>query len=394
MEESREAQRRARLRIAAILTSACLILCVGGAFLALWFVQLSEGAPAENFTVPSPQVVFLTNQPGATVTYSVTYYQGSYTEPGQTIYTGPDSDTPLNTRALTFVVHVSPRAGQLKFALLLNRDAAMTDASATRGVGYIDSTVPGGAIQSSCPSLYSFSTNQVLSGVTDVNSTGDADISLVGGIPSYVHYPNNGDLIPVNVLQMLPTGGGSSNSGASACSVNLINWEQVGGVSWETPAYGSGQVSIGSVPPGLYIESANPPTVDAQTLSWNLQGAADVSYTLFDSDSQSADAIWLFWAGVVAAFSATMLVEFIKSCGEMARTWSEKDGPADRPGAPAAIAIPPSAESARSSASKEVTRWPAFSAGLLSGIIIGRHRRQRNDEARQPPSPRAGGKLP
>jgi hypothetical protein len=369
-------RRNKSLKIAVSVMLLCFFLCLIAGFLALKFVQYSQGVPVANFTVPSPQMILLTNQPNATVTYTVSYYEGSYTEPGQTLYYGPDSDTPLNTRGLTFDIHVSPHAGPLKFALLLNHDAAMVNATGTQGLGYVDNTAPGEEIQSSCPSLYSFATTQVLSGVVDVDSTGDASISLVGGVPSYVSYPNNGDLIPVNVLQMLPTGGSSLNFGASVCSVNLVNWEQVGGEPWVTPTYGGGQINIGTVPAGLYIESANPPTVDAQTLTWNLQGPADVSYTLFDSGSQSADAIWLFWAGVAAAFSATMFVEFVKGGAETLRVRTEKEVARENSAVFINARASSSPKSVRAAAKSE--QWLEFAVGLATGIIIGRSRRRKN----------------
>lgn len=62
-------------------------------------------------------------------------------------------------------------------------------------------------MQSPCPGILAFDTAQVLSGITNVDSTGEAIIDVVGGVPAYVRYPSNGDRTPVNVLQMLPVAG-------------------------------------------------------------------------------------------------------------------------------------------------------------------------------------------
>jgi hypothetical protein len=355
----------------------CLVATIAAGVLTALFVHFSADTPSANFAVPSPQMVLLTDQSNASVTYSIAYYQGSVTSPGETQFGPADSVAPLGTRRMTFRIHVAPGTHQLRFAMLLNTDASMIEPTAIQGLGFIDATIPAGEIQSPCPSILSFDTTQVLSGVTDVDSTGEATIDVVGGVPGHVRYRSNGDRTPVNVLQMLPVAGDTGASAAGTCAVNLVNWEQVGGIGWQTPTFGSGQVTIGSVPAGQYIESSNPAVVDAQTLAWNLTGPADVSYTLFDSNSQSSHELWLFLAGITAALGATLLVEIVKGSPELVWLLSHR-GDDTGAGQPARPHVSPS-PGPNVNGQERAPQWPVFLAGVLSGVLVSRLRHHRDE---------------
>jgi hypothetical protein len=177
-----------------------------------------------------------------------------------------------------------------------------------------------------------------------------------------------------------PDASGGRRHGASAdgiCTVNLVNWEQVGGIGWRTPTFGSGQVTIGSVPTGQYIESSNPPVVDAQTLAWNLDGPADVSYTLFDSNSQSSHELWLFLAGITAALGATLLVELVKGSSEI--SWLQRHR-GHEPGAAESTTRPvPPPRDPTVNARERARQWPAFLVGVLSGVLASKLSRRRDE---------------
>jgi len=128
---------------------------------------------------------------------------------------------------------------------------------------------------------------------------------------------------------------------------------------------------IGSVPAGRFIESSNPPSVDAQTLSWNLDGPADVSYTLFDSNSQSSHALWLFWAGIAAAVGATIFVEFVKGFAETAWLVRHRGGESTRTEQPTERPALLS-EDRMMNTEERAPQWPVFVAGVLSGVLLGR----------------------
>ncbi len=380
-QQGREPGVRLKLAVALI----CLVAALASGGLTVLFLHRSEDSPSANFAVPSPQMVLLTDQPNASATYSVAYYQGSLTSPGETQYLPADSVAPVDTRRMTFRIHVALRTQHLRFAILLNDDASMTEPTAVQGLGFIDSTVPGGLgeIQSSCSSIQSFKTAQVLSGVTDVDSTGGATVDVVGGVPASVRYPSNGDRTPVNVLQMLPSAADTAASTRpEACTANLAAWEQVGSIGWRAPTLRSGQVAIGSVPAGQYIESSNPPTVNAQSLLWNLQGPADVSYTLFNSNSQSSHALWLFWAGITAALGATLFVEFVKGSAEtvwLVRRRGGKRARAEQPTKQQTVQSAPAPTKRRMNTEERARQWPVFVAGVLSGILLGKRRYRRDD---------------
>jgi hypothetical protein len=55
-----------------------------------------------------------------------------------------DGAQPGGTRGMTFRIHVAPGTRHLRFAILLNNDASMTEPTAIQGLGFIDSTIPGG----------------------------------------------------------------------------------------------------------------------------------------------------------------------------------------------------------------------------------------------------------
>jgi hypothetical protein len=131
-----------------------------------------------------------------------------------------------------------------------------------------------------------------------------------------VHYPQSGERRAVNVLRIEAPAANNDATGSGGCHLNLINWEQVGGLDWRTPHVSGGSVLIGDVPAGQFVESANPALTDTQTLSWDLSGPASISYTLFDTSDQAHHEIYVFLGGVLAALAATLLVEVVKAAPE------------------------------------------------------------------------------
>jgi hypothetical protein len=262
--------------------------------------------------VPDPEVVVLTDQPGARANYSIEYSSGSFTSPGESSLEAGGESTPVGVRELDLTFHVRPGTRQLRYALLLNSDASVYHATTAQGFGNLEATSPGSELSSPCPSIASFHTAQVLSGVIPVDSAGEAQAKVLGGLRRTLHYPEADERVRVSVLTLLPpTGDAPGSSAETRCTVALPEWEQIGGRTWFTPALGTGYVNVGQVPAGDIVESANPPVANPAKLAWVLHGPSSVSYTLLDTSQQNDDTFRLTLAGIAAALAASILVALI-----------------------------------------------------------------------------------
>ena len=254
----------------------------------------------------------LTDQPGARASYSIEYSSGSFTSPGQSSFEAGGESTPVGVRELDLTFHLLSGPRQLRYALLLNTDASVYNATAAQGFGNLEATPPGRELSSPCPSINSFHTAQVLSGVIPVDAAGEAQVKVLGGIQRSVHYPEADERIRVSVLTFLPPiGDAPSSSDETRCTVAVPEWEQIGGRTWFTPTIGTGYVNVGQVPAGDIVESANPPVANPGKLAWVLHGPSSVSYTLLDTSRQNDDTFRLTLAGITAALAASILVALI-----------------------------------------------------------------------------------
>src|SRR6266496_749831 len=168
-QQGREPGVRLKLAVALI----CLVAALASGGLTVLFLHRSEDSPSANFAMPSPQMVLLTDQPNASATYSVAYYQGSLTSPGETQYLPADSVAPVDTRRMTFRIHVALRTQHLRFAILLNDDASLTAPTVAQGPTLSVLTVPPrlDEIPSASSIIQPLKPAQLLSGNTDVHST-------------------------------------------------------------------------------------------------------------------------------------------------------------------------------------------------------------------------------
>jgi hypothetical protein len=268
---------------------------------------------ASGALVPDPEMVILTDQPAASANYSIKYSSRSFTSPGQSSLQAGGEPTPLGVREVDLTFRIRPSARQLRYALLLNDDAAVYNATAAQGFGNLEATSPGDELASPCPSISSFQTAQVLSGVIPVDAAGEAQVKVLGGIRRTLRYPEADERVRVSVLTILPPTGDATPtaSAETRCGVQLPEWEQIGGRTWFTPMLGTGYVNVGQVPAGDIVESANPPVANPTKLVWILHGPSSVSYTLLDTSAQSDDTFRLTLAGIAAALAASILVALI-----------------------------------------------------------------------------------
>jgi hypothetical protein len=274
-----------------------------------------------------PQLVALTDQPNTTATYSIQYYAWSRTSSGRTEFGPQDDSLPTNTREVTLSFHSPIPQATLNWVLLLNDDARMTDAIAVHANGEVQVTEPGGQLTTTCPDIDGFSTAQVLSGQIALDQQGDGEASVVGGVDPHATYPSQADRTAVDVMSVLPTS--PTDQSGKACTTMLIGWDQVNSQLWRPPRVTRGSVTVGQVPGGSFVESANPPVTDPRDLSWVVQGPADISYTLFSTNGQGTHELRLFVAGAAAALAATLLVETFKAALEVAERRSARAEPHD-----------------------------------------------------------------
>jgi hypothetical protein len=294
-----------------VITLFTMLIFAGAA---LWLLGLTaEQATTER--APQPEAVVLTDHPGTEVDYIINYYTSSDTRAGITTFGSQTQATPINTREITFNFHGRVPGAKLNWVILVNSDAVMTQAISDQARGKVQVTQPGQSLSSTCPSLNGFPTAQVLSGLATLDQDGNASASVVGGVSPEVHYPRMGERTAVNVISVLPAS--PKDPSGNDCAVTLNGWDQVNGELWRTPHLTSGTITVGEVPGGSFVESANPPVGDPRRLSWQLQGPADVSYTLFDTTQQGRHERRLFYAGAAAALAATLLVETAKAALEL-----------------------------------------------------------------------------
>jgi len=301
-----------------VIALASMLTFGGVAFLLL--AMTAEKEPNER--PPQPEAVILTNAAGTEVTYAINYYTSSETHSGISTYGTQDQATPINTRVITLNFHGSIPNAKLNWVIIVNNDAVMTQAIADQARGLVQVTQPGASVSASCPGLDGFAAAQVLSGQATLDQDGNASASVVGGVSPGVHYPRMGERTVVNVISVLPAS--PKNPSGRECEVTLNGWDQVNGELWRTPHLTGGVVRVGEVPVGSFVESANPPIGDPRRLSWQLQGPADISYTLFDSAQQGQHERRLFYAGAAVALAATLLVETVKAALQVAYSSEER----------------------------------------------------------------------
>lgn len=285
-----------------------MALCALGAVLALQ--QSFDTGKAGPY--PNPQLVLMVNKPGVSVQYNIAYSRGSYTGPGQTTFSSARQSLPLGVRDVTLSFTAPRNVFQLGYALLLNSDARVYNATSPYGFGTVASTPPGTVLSSACPDVANFQTAQVLSGTTPVFRGGHAEVSVIGGIQRGLTYPEQNDRLDVSVMSLVPSAAdGLASPGRERCAIAVPDWDQIGGQRWYTPAVGRGEVDIGALPGGYSVENANPSLASPAALDWTVQGPVPISYVLLDSHRQHTDATWALFAGTLAALAVSFLAALV-----------------------------------------------------------------------------------
>ena len=385
-----------RRRLAARLwLVAAFILMVASGWLAITLLELG-GGDTTSAKLAHPELVVLTDQGGTTAAYKVEYFEFSRTTPGATAFGPPEDDLPLGARKVTFTFHGQIPGATLNWVVLLNDDAKMTDAIAVVARGLVQETAPGPSFVSSCDSLDTLAPAQVLSGQQSLDQDGNATVSFVGGVSKTIHYPQQEYRTAVDVISVLPASPTSPTGGE--CTMDLLGWDQVAGKRWRTPTLTNGIVDVGRVSAGSYVESANPPNRDPRTLQWQLQGPADVTYTLYSTTGQGQRERRFFFAGVAASFAVTMLAEVLKGLLEALALTRPRRTPAasvhQQPRAPTSPAgdlrpVPASIVGGHSSAHEpsRLTTWLVAAVAIATGAIAVARMRHR-DSSESPPHDR------
>src|SRR4051812_26588283 len=129
----RESGRLRRLRLV-----GCIVLLLASATGAYILFTDVGGRSARAGRIPQPQIVILTYQPSAAANYNIEYFRGSFPAPGQTTFGPADQSVPRGVRELDLAVTVRPGVHRLHFALMLDDDAAVYNATAPEGFGSVD----------------------------------------------------------------------------------------------------------------------------------------------------------------------------------------------------------------------------------------------------------------
>jgi hypothetical protein len=76
-------------------------------------------------------------------------------------------------------------------------------------------------------------------------------------------------------------------------------------------------VTIGAVGGKYSLESSNPALANLSSLSWQLNGPTAFNYSLTNNEIVQREGEDLFWAGVLAAFAAALILEAVKASADL-----------------------------------------------------------------------------
>jgi hypothetical protein len=241
-------------------------------------------------------------------------------------YGDPSGSFPTGARAINVTFSDGRAATKLHYAILLNDAANETSVTGQQGQG-VSVSPPGSVIQADCSTPENMGVTEVLSGTVSLDSHGVGSIIVVGTLMNQHAYLTHGSNDVVNVLQIVPPVTDIAPPGhiGQGCILRLPGWKDLGPKTWYAPADLTGTVTIGAVGGKYSLESSNPALANLSSLSWQLNGPTAFNYSLTNNEVVQREGEDLFWAGVLAAFAAALILEAVKASADLGEVIKNRD---------------------------------------------------------------------
>ncbi|MGH3401049.1 MAG: hypothetical protein ACRDRJ_00775 [Streptosporangiaceae bacterium] len=288
-----------------------LLLTVLGGIGAYILFQLSAPQQRSVGSDVTPDMLILTNQRQVSVYVTVKYFKSYPTDKSALAIGSPSGSFPNGTRFIEIQFYGGKPDSRIKYSVLLGRDGGEKSPVGSQNQQFFSGS-PGSNYRSDCISPQTSGVVQVLYGELVLNKVGRATADSVGPLANQHAYLADGANDIVGVIDInshitdLATG-----SAGQACI--FPEWPYLGGSLWYSPASLSGEVSVGQLGNGYSVTSSNPPLTDLSSLTWQINGATAINYTLTNESLAHRQLAESFLAGVVAALAAAMAVEAAKS---------------------------------------------------------------------------------
>jgi hypothetical protein len=285
----------------------------------------------------APEMLVLSSQPQVTVVLKINYYVRQVPSDLGLGFGPAPASFPTGVREIELEFSGGTPGSTLLYNILLSKDAAEKDVTGLQEqrvyTGQLTGTISDtcAAAESSAieENLSSMNIGQFLYGSVMLNSQGNGTAYTSGELANQHAYLAEGDDDIVNVI--------SINSIATAftqanteCAVTFPQSREIQGVGWYSPRSLDGEVTVGGVGSNYSVESASPALADLAMLSWQVSGPTAINYILLNNSLVQSQSSSLFWAGVLAALTAALLVDGLKGIAENVVGSSEgggKDGP-------------------------------------------------------------------
>ena len=320
-----------RVILSVFLTAGTVAAALG----AIHLLQLATTAKQSQGGSYEPQMMIITNERHMAAELQIGYFGGFDASIGNIALSGRLSGSlPTGIRYISINFAGGTPRSMLQYAVLLNEDASEADVTGEQIVGPtggrenpISVGQPGGQITGNCQLPENTEFGQVLYGSTQVAADGSGSAEIAGRLTNQHAYLTSGQNDIVNVMELLPTAAGMLSAGTRGeCAWNMPDWPYLGGVEWYSPTVLSGYLDIGTVASKYSVVSSEPALEDLSTLYWELTGPTAINYNLIDNLIVRDQGVDLFWAGVLAALAAGLLIEWFKSAFELWGGLREKRG--------------------------------------------------------------------
>lgn len=325
-----------------------LLAAVSGVCALILFELSSPQQPATGNDV-TPDMLLLTSERGVDVNVTVTYYKNNHESESGSFPTG--------TREIEIQFSGGTPNRSLQYSVLLGRNGAENNPIGSQNQQFFSGS-PGGDKYSDCISPQTTGVVQSLYGKVHLDGQGEATVTSAGTLVDQHAYLAEGANDVVGVIDInSPITELAAVGGAGGTCV-FPEWPYLGGILWYSPSSLSGEVSIGPLGSSYSVTSSNPPLTDLSSLTWQINGATAISYTLSNDSIAHRQLVESFLAGVASALAAALAVEAAKNAiGKAAE--------------PAEASKKQQEESfARIPRARTEDKHPALTAGLFAAVFL------------------------